>query len=857
MKVGNNIFWIGEKDPNLRVFDIIMQTEFGTTYNSYLIKGSEKNALVETVKEKFFDEYIERISEIIDIEDIDYLIVNHTEPDHAGSIGKLIQKYPNIEIIASETAINFLKEITNIEFKHRAVDTGDMLNLGNKTIKFYSVPFLHWPDSMYSYLIEDRTLFTCDSFGSHYSFEGVLHSDVKKHDDYFSALNYYYQAIFGPFKAYVLSAIDKISELNIEMICPGHGPVLDDNPMEIVDTYKKWSQLPVKNEKKIVSIPYVSAYGFTGEIAERIAQVLDKDYSIKSELFDLVTSEISEIMASINKADGLLVGTPTINGDALKPIWDLVTSLSPIVHNDKIASSFGSYGWSGEGVPNIITRLDQLRMKVLDGLAINFRASEDDYLKVDEFAKSFGESLVSGKVPPRKNKPVSDWVDLNPSGKVKKWKCTICGEIYEGVYPPEICPACGVTQDLFVEVVDEEISFKSKDRKNIVVVGAGAAGVSAVQEIRKRNEACSIILISEEDSLPYYRPRLTKDFDENNLDGNFYLINKKWIKENKIDFRSSTKVTEILAKDRKVKLSSGDTVKYDELILATGAKPFLPPIRNIELAGVFSQRSIEDIKLIKQAGMKSKKAVIIGGGVLGLEAAHELKQLGVDVSVVEISQRILPRMIDEKGSNLLTSMFEEEKINILTNKKVKSILGEKSVTGVELTTGEVIDADLVVVSAGIEPEIGFIKQADIKVNKGIVVDNKMQTNIPNIYAAGDISEFEGCNYGLWQPALEQGKVAGINAVGDELIFEPEVYPTSFQTEKIDAFSVGLIDTTNTKVTAVQEFIDDKSKTYTKLIFAGNVLIGGILINNIDKASAILKYINHEVSIGDFLGNFYK
>ena len=169
LQLGDGLYWAGILDPDLRVFDIIMHTEFGTTYNSYLLRGSEKTAIFETAKLKFWDEYEEKLDEVLPGGKLDYLVMNHTEPDHAGTVEKLIEKYPGMVIIATATAISFLHEIVNCDFSSLAVSDGDTLSLGGKTLRFMILPQLHWPDTMYTYVEEDGLLFPCDSFGSHYS----------------------------------------------------------------------------------------------------------------------------------------------------------------------------------------------------------------------------------------------------------------------------------------------------------------------------------------------------------------------------------------------------------------------------------------------------------------------------------------------------------------------------------------------------------------------------------------------------------------------------------------------------------------------------------------------------------------
>ena len=395
LKLKDDIFWIGSLDPGLRVFDIIMKTEFGTTYNSYLVKGSEKTALVETVKLKCYDDYLDKLKELdVDIKDVDYIIINHTEPDHSGSIEKLLALNPKIQIVGSKSAIEFLKHITNMEFNSIEVKDGSELSLGNKTFKFIDAKFLHWPDSIYTYLVEDKMLFSCDSFGAHYSLDTVLQSTIKNQDDYMKAFDYYYANILAPFKSFFLQAIARIENLEIDMVCTGHGPVLDEDPWKIINLSREYSAEAKLNKGKLVVIPYVSAYGYTKELAEEIGKALT-DANITVELYDMVTSDENEVLGRIYAADGVLLGSPTILGEALKPILDLLTSMYPPMYKGKLASAFGSYGWSGEAVPHIIERLKQIKLKPFgEGFKVRFKPSEDQLQSAYEFGLEFGKTLT-------------------------------------------------------------------------------------------------------------------------------------------------------------------------------------------------------------------------------------------------------------------------------------------------------------------------------------------------------------------------------------------------------------------------------------------------------------------------------
>ncbi len=394
LKIKNGVTWVGALHPELKTFDIIMKTEFGTTYNSYIVKGKEKIALFETVKVKFFDEYIKKIESIVDISKIDYIVVNHTEPDHAGSVEKMLELNPRIKIIGSRAAIRLLKEIVNRDFESIIVKDGVTVDLGGKTLEFIMAPFLHWPDTMYTYIKEDKVLITCDSFAAHYSFDEVLISKLADKEDYMSTLKYYFDMIMGPFKQHMLKAIDKIKDKDIEMILTGHGPVLDENPWKVVNLYKEWATEENIFNKKTIIIPYVSAYGYTKTVAEAIKKGVESEVIIDVFMYDMEVEDKDFVLSRIRWADGVLFGTPTINGDALPPIWDLLMGMSPIVHGRKLAAAFGSYGWSGEGVPNLEARFKMLRLKQFDqGLKIIMKPSKEDLNKAFEYGKRFAQKL--------------------------------------------------------------------------------------------------------------------------------------------------------------------------------------------------------------------------------------------------------------------------------------------------------------------------------------------------------------------------------------------------------------------------------------------------------------------------------
>jgi flavorubredoxin len=399
-KLTDDFWWVGNLDPDLRVFDIVMHTDHGTSYNAFLLKGTEKTVLFEAAKAAFYDAFIAKIEEVCPVTDIDILVCDHTEPDHTGTIEKLLALNPDLQIYATMGGLNFLKEITNKEIHGVAVKDGDTLDIGGRTLQFIAAPNLHWPDSMFTYIQEERILVTCDAFGAHYAYEGIVVDDHIDQEILMKTAIYYFDNIMGPFKEDVRKALAKIEGLPIDMIANGHGPVLVKESQKMIDLYREWSEAPAHPTRKAVVIPYVSAYGYTKRLAQKIEEGILAAGAIDVKLYDMVYADFDEVMEQIGKADGFLLGTPTIVGEALPPIWDITSSLNPRVHGGKYAGAFGSYGWTGEGVPHILERLGQLKLNIVgDGLRVRFKPNDEDEERAFEYGKNFGTAVLTGMIP--------------------------------------------------------------------------------------------------------------------------------------------------------------------------------------------------------------------------------------------------------------------------------------------------------------------------------------------------------------------------------------------------------------------------------------------------------------------------
>jgi flavodoxin len=513
------------------------------------------------------------------------------------------------------------------------------------------LPNLHWPDTMYTYIEEDKTLLTCDSFGSHYSFDEILLSKVTDNEGYLRAKKYYFDNIIGPFKKpFMVKALERIKDLDIDMICTGHGPVIDCRIDEIKALNAKWCEVVNPNPRKTVIIPYVSAYGYTKQLAGEIAKGIKASGDVDVREYDLLETDKSKVLEELFFADGILLGTPTIVGEALEPIWDLTISMFARTHGTKYASAFGSYGWSGEGVPHIIERLKQLNMKVSDGFRVKFKPSDSELSEAFDYGYNFG-CIVQNKENEKKK-----------SAKRTLVKCLVCGEIFDSSL--ETCPVCGVGKENFITVEVDENDYKKNTNEIYLILGNGAAGISAATAIRERNETCSIVLVSNESVLGYNRPMLTKSMIAKFKPEQIAIHDEAWYKENNITNVLDREVTKIDTKEKEVHFRDGIKLKYDKCIYALGSECFVPPIAGVDKEGVIAIRNISDTDKVIELLPNVKNAIVIGGGVLGLEAAWELSKAKCKVTVLEAADKLMSRQLDLEGGKFLEEIVKSEGIDI-------------------------------------------------------------------------------------------------------------------------------------------------------------------------------------------------
>lgn len=841
IKLRENFYWTGIIDDKLRVFDIIMYTEFGTTYNSYVMKTGGKTILFETAKAKFFDEYLEGLKEIIDVTAIDYLVVSHTEPDHAGSVEMLLDYSPQMKIISTAGANGFLKEIVNRDFVSLTVKDNQEMVIGDRTLRFMVVPNLHWPDTMYTFIPEEQILVTCDSFGSHYCLPEVVSTAIQNEDDYQSALKYYYDCIIGPFKPFMIKALNRVEKMDITLVATGHGPVLvgKERIAQVMAQYRQWSTVVNPNPRKTVIIPYVSAYGYTATLAGKIAEGVADSGEIDVRTYDMVTADKAKVNEELLFADGFLLGTPTIVGEALRPIWDLTLDMFAGTHGGKHASAFGSYGWSGEGVPHIIERLKQLRMKVTDGLRVRFKPSEADLVTAYEFGYEFGCRVLNKEVV----KPAK-------KGARQLVKCLVCGEIFDSSL--EVCPVCGVGKENFVPVEVEDTGFSRDSKDFYLILGNGAAGFNAARAIRERDKTGTVVMISNEAYSSYNRPMLTKSIVAGLEADQVAMVEKAWYEENGVHEILGKAVTSIDPEKHEVVLDDGGHYHYTKLIYALGSECFIPPIAGSDLPEVVAIRRLEDTKKVRSLMAKGGSAVVIGGGVLGLEAAWELKKGGLNVTVLEAAPVLMGRQLDAGAAEILKDIASRQGIQILTGASITAIEaaekdGGSHVSGVRLADGQFFPADLVIVSAGVRANVGPAKEAGVELGRAVVVNEAMETSVSDIYACGDCAEYQGMNYAIWPQAVEEGRVAGANAAGDSLTYTPVSAALTFHGMGTALFAAGDNGKNANLLYKTVEFRDMGKGQYKKYYFLNNRLCGVILLGDLSEMARMTQALEEHVT----------
>lgn len=373
-KIKSGIHEVGIQDWGRRLFDSLIPLPDGTSYNSYLLKGSEKTAIIDTVDPEFADVYLHNLSEL---ETLDYIVTLHSEQDHSGTIPMLLKRYPAAEVICSPKAKDLLVEHLELDpDKIRTMEDGDSISLGDKTLRFVHTPWVHWPETMVAYLPEDRILFSCDFFGSH-----SASSDLYDNDDpaVMEAAKRYYAEIMMPFKSPIRSNLQKVRELEFDLIAPSHGPIWN-HPEKILAAYEDWVSDAVQNK---VVIPFISMHGSTAKMVDFLSKELIQR-GVQVQIFDLAVTDIGKLAMELVDAATIVIGSPTVHVGPHPVVANTAILANAIKPKARYAAVIGSYGWATKMVDGILGLMPNLKPEILGSVVAKGTAKQT---QLDELVK--------------------------------------------------------------------------------------------------------------------------------------------------------------------------------------------------------------------------------------------------------------------------------------------------------------------------------------------------------------------------------------------------------------------------------------------------------------------------------------
>ncbi|MDO8426939.1 MAG: FprA family A-type flavoprotein [Deltaproteobacteria bacterium] len=380
-KIKDGVFWVGAVDWDRRLFDSLIPLPDGTSYNSFLIRGGEKTALIDTVDPS---KSALLMAQLEGVDKIDYIISHHAEQDHSGAIPLVLEKYKNAKVLASAKGKEFLMDLLSIPAERiTAVSDGETLDLGGKTIEFISTPWVHWPETISTYLREDKIIFTCDMFGSHLAASGLYVEDEAKVCD---AAKRYYAEVMMPFRTTIRRHIERVEKYDIEIIAPSHGP-LHKNVKRILSSHREWVSDKLTNT---VVIPYATMHGSTELMVDYLTEALTR-LGVNVEKFNLAVTDTGKLTMAVVDAATLVVASPTVLTGAHPSVISAIFLINALRPKLKFASVIGTYGWAGKMLEQVTSTISGLKVEMIEPVIVKGRPKGDDLVKLDRLASDIAK----------------------------------------------------------------------------------------------------------------------------------------------------------------------------------------------------------------------------------------------------------------------------------------------------------------------------------------------------------------------------------------------------------------------------------------------------------------------------------
>lgn len=803
MKPGLEV--MGAVQENLRIFAGDAFTDSGLMTNSYLLEYEGALIVLGSLPADYLKKWAEKIAARSGGKKIYF--VSFCQRSDKRALELLNASIPDICVIGSAVALYTLDtKQTAITIRGKKT-----LELGGGKLTFSSRTggnlFVSWD--------AQNILFSGNAYGSFCAYQSLLLSEIKDKRDYHRGAENFRRE--HPLTWDIPDAA--------QILCPAYGPIVD-NIGELAGIYTE--RYAPASKAVIVTDGSI----FASTLEKHIIEGLTDSEIDTMQCIDLRETSRDEVLLRIAGADSVLFG---FSGTAPKAVLDIVTSLKKRDCKEKLAACFvcAHNSQQENGLRQLLEPLG-FNLSVSDFFCVG-RPDETTEKAAYEYGFSFGCSQQ--RIP-------------NPRAP-KLVKCLVCGEIFDASLG--ICPVCGVGLDQCVPAEEEPISYKKDTDLQYLILGSGIAAVSAAEAIRKRDKTGVIQMISAETTLPINRPMLTKDMQMAIFRPEEMLIHdQKWYEERSIELHLGQYVTKIDLKKKSIQLENGIAITYDRLIYALGGACFVPPFKGADKKGVLTIRDLQDVNEISAYAKQAKTAVVIGGGVLGLEAAGELQRLGLKVTVLEASPQICGRQIDRKSADAFISVMARMGVPCYEDVSIEEICGEDAVTGVRLADGRMFAGDIVIVSCGTAANVALAKNAGLSAGRAVIVDQHMRTSEEDIYACGDCASYDGINYQLWAEASEQGKVAGANAAGDSISFVNKALGFSLAAFGASLYAIGDVGKSGTVLKTVEmtDSVRNKAESYW---FHGGRLEGAIIFNKPEKVDKVTTAVNNHARYDELFG----